>query len=227
MQGCRTKEIKENWTKLFVLWTEALDFITGAVGSRRSFQLSTLSRKEKAIQMSVTRIKDHHHITLPIKPMDPVAVDWSHICPVILDTLAQVLDLHTVGGGNIMLLWSCHPSLPILTSSSLSSHLTITFAVSVETCFLRASCSSSLLWPSSTALRASVSWRALRAGSTWGGESAQSEDWRSWPPKRMRAVKRPSPTLPKTEITNRKSAEGLIAPASYFLLHHYWWIDDW
>lgn len=48
-----------------------------------------LSRQEKALQMLMTRIKDHH-ITQLIKPMDSVVVDCSSIC--LSRSLSHILD---------------------------------------------------------------------------------------------------------------------------------------
>ena len=66
-----------------------------------------------------------------------------------------------------------------LLTSPCSSHFRITFAVSLETCFLRAPWPSSLSWASSTALRASVNRRAWRSESTGGGKGCRvlSGDW--------------------------------------------------
>lgn len=62
-------------------------------------------------------------------------------------------------------------------TSPLFIHLRITSAVSVETCFLTDSCSRSLPQPSSDALRASVSWSAVSAGSAWRGSVSGELLW--------------------------------------------------
>lgn len=54
-------------------------------------------------------------------------------------------------------------------TSPLFSHRRITSAVLLETCFRTDSCSRSLPQPSSNALRASVCWSAISAGSVWRG----------------------------------------------------------
>lgn len=95
----------------------------------------------------------------------------------------------------VCLLW-CDTAL----TSSLASHSSIICAVSPLTCRLRMSCSSWLPWSASSALRASVSWRAFRAGSPWGGTFGCEAHWEvwcwSWPPSRTRVLNRPSPILP-------------------------------
>lgn len=51
-----------------------------------------LCRQEKALQMLMTRIKDHHIMPL-IKPMDSVAVDFSKLlCSTILSHILDISD---------------------------------------------------------------------------------------------------------------------------------------
>lgn len=71
--------------------------------------------------------------------------------------------------GTCLIFHSRHSDFLRALTSPLFSHLRITSAVSAHTCSLTDSCSGSLPRPSSDALRASVSWSAVGAGSAWRG----------------------------------------------------------
>lgn len=122
----------------------------------------------------------------------------------------------------VCLLW-CDTAL----TSSLASHSSIICAVSPLTCRLRMSRSSWLPWSASSTLRASVSWRTFRAGSPWGGTFGCVAHWEvwcwSWPPRRTRALNRPSPILPvrQQKLKSSHLLEGsslLLLPLTDFLL---------